>query len=73
MSKEEIKQGEQLTLAQINRIKKMGAAAFFAKPEVESKEKELTVPKIKEELTAKGIEFPSSAKRDELLALLKEQ
>ena len=40
--------------------------------ESESTEK-LTVPKIKEELTAKGIEFPSSAKRDELLALLEGQ
>lgn len=76
MSKDEIKPGEQLTLAQINRIRKQAQAGqpkpsnAQAEGQAEAK-KPMTIPQIKDALAAKGIEIPEGVtKRDDLKALL---
>lgn len=81
MSKDDIKPGEQLTLAQINRLRKQaqggGKAAAGngsgagqggdAKPS-----DGLTVEQLREALTAKGVEIPADAKKADLQKLLDE-
>lgn len=74
--KDDIKPGEQLTLAQINRIRKQSQAKVQhapADPEgtPPAKPKELTVPEIKEALAAKGIDIPKGVtKKPDLQKLL---
>lgn len=78
MSKDDIKPGEQLTLAQINRIRKQNEAAATGKAgnggsQGESKPSDgLTVEQLRDALTAKGVQIPSDAKKADLQMLLDE-
>lgn len=77
MSKDDIKPGEQLTLAQINRIRKQQQAARGngggapATSQSDGADK-MTVAELREALEAKGIEIPEGAKKAELQKLLDE-
>jgi len=77
MSKDEIKPGEQLTLAQINRLRKQtqatAAAGNGGDGGAETDPHKMNVPELKEWLTAKGIEFDASAKKPDLQALIPQE
>ncbi|MDK6203317.1 hypothetical protein QP097_07570 [Oligella urethralis] len=62
----DIKYGEQLTLAQINRIRKAQQKAAAQTDDYS----QLNVKQLKDALIERGVEIPSNAKRDDLLALL---
>ena len=74
MSKDDIKPGEQLTLAQINRIRKQAAqqAADLASEPVASEvdPHKLNVPELKKWLADQGIEFEADLKKPDLQALI---
>jgi hypothetical protein len=78
MSNDDIKPGEQLTLAQINRLRKdaQAAAAGVGNQKkadddyVETDPLKMKVDDLKAWLTGKGIEFPADAKKDDLKALV---
>lgn len=74
MSKDDIKPGEQLTLAQINRIRKQAAhrSADSASEPVasESDPHKLNVPELKKWLADQGIEFEADLKKPDLQALI---
>lgn len=77
MSKDDIKPGEQLTLAQINRIRKQQQAARgngggTAGTNQSRGADKMTVADLREALEAKGIEIPEGAKKAELQKLLDE-
>ncbi|HCJ29188.1 MAG TPA: hypothetical protein DHV63_07830, partial [Pseudomonas sp.] len=76
MSDDQIKPGEQLTLAQINRLRKRAQSAPEAdkvKPEAgETDPQKMTVAELKDWLTEQGIEFDASAKKADLQALIPE-
>lgn len=76
MSKDDIKPGEQLTLAQINRLRKQAQSspeAGEAKTEAgETSPHKMNVADLKEWLTEQGIEFDAGAKKAELQALIPE-
>lgn len=70
MSDIDIKPGEQLSLAQINRILKQRAAAG-KEPEAGGKPSDgLKVEELKAALEAKGIAIPEGAKKADLAELL---
>ncbi|WP_417585325.1 HeH/LEM domain-containing protein [Pelagibacterium sp.] len=86
MSKDDIKPGEQLTLAQINRLRKQaqlapqggnggGVADGSGKPKPEAGETDphtMNVPELKDWLTEQGIEYEAGAKKADLQALIPE-
>lgn len=70
MSDNDIKPGEQLSLAQINRILKQQAATS-KEPEAGGKPSDgLKVEELKAALEAKGIAIPEGAKKADLAELL---
>lgn len=74
MSKDDIKPGVQLTLAQIHRLRKRAAerSATPAQP-AESDPHKMKVTDLKDWLTEQGIEFDAAAKKEDLQALIPQE
>lgn len=76
MTEDDIKPGEQLTLAQINWLRKQAQAQAQGtqkkadEDEPETDPLKMKVDDLKAWLTSKGIEFPADAKKDDLKALV---
>lgn len=76
MSIDDIKPGEQLTLAQINRLRKQAAQGVSGNADKadpvtgEGDPHKMNMPELKDWLTDQGIEFDAGAKKADLQALI---